>query len=101
MTCRHVVRRSVLSLVRTAPRKDAPDQHDLFSVVVVKDHAPVADAQPEVLAACQPSHVERAILDEETIESAKDARPNWWIKATQILLGGARKAQRPSAAHPA
>ncbi|MCW3020206.1 MAG: hypothetical protein JWN10_2514 [Solirubrobacterales bacterium] len=90
---------SCLSLVCSTARKDAPDEHGLRLAVVVEDHAPVTDAQPETLAAREPSHVERAILGEETIEAGENALAYGRIKAAQILLGAARKAQ--AAAHPA
>lgn len=90
-----------LPLVCSPTRKDAPHEHGFSRTVVVEDHPPVADAQTEVLAACQPSHVERAIPGEEAIEAADDASANWRIKAPQILLGAACEAQRSAAAHPA
>jgi hypothetical protein len=58
-----------LPLAGSTARKDAPDEHGFPLVVVVEDHAPVADAEAEVLAAREPSYVERAVLGEQTIEA--------------------------------
>jgi hypothetical protein len=49
-------------------REDALDEHGFCVAVVVEDHAPVTHAHAETLAAREPSHVERAILSEETID---------------------------------
>jgi hypothetical protein len=95
------IERLALPLVCSTAREDALDEHGFCVVVVVEDHAPVTDAQAETLAAREPSHVERAILNEETIEAAQDALADRRIKATQILLSAARKTQRPAVAHPA
>jgi hypothetical protein len=75
------------------------DEHGFRLAVVVEDHTPVTDAQAEMLAACEPSHVERAILREETIEPSENTLADGWIEAGQILLSAAREAQ--PAAHPA
>jgi hypothetical protein len=80
-------RRFFLPLACSTARQDAPDEHGLRLAVVVEDHAPVTDAQAEVLAAREPSNVERAILGEETIEAAQ----------TRLRIGGSRRRRSFSA----
>jgi|HubBroStandDraft_4_1064222.scaffolds.fasta_scaffold27328_3 hypothetical protein len=61
-----VVIHTSLSLVCPAPRENVPDEDGLCGALVVEDHSPVADVQPEVLAAREPPDIERAIIDIET-----------------------------------
>lgn len=86
-------------VVCPAPREDVPDGYGLCGAVVVEDHAPVAHAQPEVRAAREPPDIERAIIGAETIQRSQDPRTDRRIEASQLLLGGAREAQRSLAAH--
>src|SRR5579875_3780637 len=90
-----------LSLVCPPARENVPDKNGLCGAIVVKDHSPVADAHPEVLAAREPPDVERAIVGAETIQRSQDARTYRWIEAPELLLSGAREAQRASVAHSA
>lgn len=90
-----------LSLVCPAPREDVPDEYGLRGAIVVEDHSPVADPQPEVLATREPPDIERAIIGAETIQRSQDPRADRRVEAPQLLLGGAREAQRSPAAHSA
>jgi hypothetical protein len=54
--------------------------------VVVEDHAPVADAQAVLLAACETADVERAILGDEAVERREDASANGRVEPSQFLL---------------